>query len=106
MMIAPDVALEHVRMDHPPQDLFMEAAAGQVALLPGADAEGSEYRPAVLHFRPPRPGAEPRNTPVHVLVPLRNARWNPLVELGDRVSLRSRVHSPDQDEVPLLVPSI
>src|SRR5688500_3961517 len=105
-MIAPDIALEHIRMHHTPQYLFMKAPAGQVTLLPGADTEGSEYRPPVLHFRPTRAGRETRNAPVHVLVPLCNARWNPLIELGNRVSLRSRVHGPDQNEVPLAVPSI
>src|SRR5687768_1601014 len=105
-MIAPNVALEHVGVDHPAQHLFVEASAGRVTLFPGADTKWPEYRLAVLHFRPPRTRPEPRNAPVHVLVPLRDARWNPLVELGDRVSLRSGVHGPDQNEVPLTVPSI
>src|SRR5579872_3598922 len=93
----PDICLiffERVEVNHPVEDDGMKCSSGRVARILGGDGSvkteermGSQGLPLFA----PRRGAE-----IHMLVPLRDAQRNSLVEFVFGKALRRGVHDADE----------
>src|SRR6478752_9437898 len=104
VVVTPDrrdvVSLDHVGVDHPAEQVRMEIAADRVAFGPGRDrALRAEHGLSVLALEVPRFAAFLRQAPVHVLVPSRDAEWDPVVQPVEARVLRHRVHRADEPEL-------
>src|SRR4026207_2157603 len=97
------VACKHIRVDHPAEDLLHKAPTHRITLSASSYSQWAEHSAAVSHFRPSIVFSPGRQAPVHVLVPLGNAGWNPLVKIRSGIALGSCVHSSHENEFPARV---
>src|SRR6185437_8336091 len=86
--------LEHVDVDHPAEQSRIELAADGVARRLGVDRTlGAEHRVSALLLGGSCRAAALGQAPIHVLVPVRDAKWNARVQAVEARPGGRRVHS-------------